>query len=59
MQPYQLKAWLTRSNIYVSVSKLTNQRANYIKPIQFRILEANSISSPGDLLVKTEKVVYT
>lgn len=56
---YTFSVWLARSNIYLSVSKLTGQEANYNSPTILKIWGVNSETNQEELLAESSAISHS
>lgn len=56
---YEFSIHLSRSEIYVSQSRVTNEQANYVTPCKMRIYGGNGYCAKADLLGETSLVINT
>jgi hypothetical protein len=56
---YSFKAYLARAELYLSISRTTQEQANYAQPIGLRIWGGNKFCEKGELLAETLVVGHT
>lgn len=56
---YTFSVWLARSNIYLSVSKLTGQEANYNSPTILKIWGVNAETNQEELLAESSAISHS
>ena len=56
---YEMSIYLSRSAIYISQSRTTNQEANYDTPVVLRVYGGNSICDTREVLFETSPVTNT